>query len=139
MKEAKEVYTIEEVMEKLKIPRKDIIIKAVEDGVFPFPSIKIGKFILFSKTAIDNFLYNRKKTPWEGIRKNINRRRWIPSQTVHLNYPCPIELNEKFNKVIKKINATLPEPLPKGDFIRLAIEEFIERRPEFLDAEDFET
>lgn len=139
-----DVYTIEEVIEKLRIPRKDMLMKAVDNNEFVFPSVKIGKLYLFPKAPIDAFLRGERDTKtgwWKKPRKyptKTRRARWDPANTVYLNYPCPRELNDKFDKVIEMINETLPQKLPKGDFIRLALEEFIERRPEYLDPEDIE-
>lgn len=131
-----DVYTLEEIIEKFGIPPKEKqnIVSEIQKGTFPIPALKIRHKYLFPKKPIDDFLkgYNPQsvRLPWQKKQRG-RPRKWLPTETVHLNFPVPADLNEKFDMICKNINKTISAPLSKGDFLRIAIEEFIERRPEF--------
>ncbi len=117
------------------------IIRQIKGDEFPFPGIKIRNKWYFPKKAVDEFLegFNPRKHKPLWQKKSPGRpRRWNPDEVVHYNQPIPKKLDTLFNKVIYGINDSIPNPITKGDFLRLAIEEFITRRPEYLSQEDLE-
>lgn len=135
----KQAYTLEEVAKILGMEgnrQTDILRKQIQEGTFPFPVLQIRSRYFVSKQAVDDFVKGNKSCRYNQAYNKETRgrpKRWIPSDTVNYNYPIPKELHNKFNKVCEGINKNLPNPLPKGDVLRLAIEEFIDRRPEFLE------
>jgi hypothetical protein len=142
--EQKEVYTLEEVFEMLGInsdSEKASARKDIKNGTFPFPTLYIRNRHLVPKKPIDDFLAGFKpqsyKPPWQQLKKG-RPRKWIPSETTNLNFPVSKNLNNLFEEICNNINKSIPNPLTKGDFLRLAMEEFIERRPEFRNMEEEE-
>lgn len=147
--EKKEVYTLSEVLEKFgiyehyknKTDAELITIRDIKKGEFPLPAIQIKNRWYFPKRPVDDFLNGMKPQnvvpPWLKVKRG-RPRKFIPGEYVNYNYRIPLDLDKKFNMVIKNINEKIPNPMPKGDFLRLAIEEFIDRRPEYQDKEENE-
>ncbi|MFA5629804.1 MAG: hypothetical protein WC958_06160 [Dehalococcoidales bacterium] len=110
-----------------------------ENGQFPFPVIQVNKTErAVPKKPVDDFLNKGKvpraakiMAPW-NTGKPGRTPKWTPGNHINWNYPIPKELNDKFNLVLKNMNKTLTSPIDKGEAIRLAAEEFVQRRPQFL-------
>jgi hypothetical protein len=84
---------------------------------------------------VDRFLEgkpNRTQIPPHKKGKRGAQKKWNPDECIHYNFPVPVDLDERFSQVVDAINEEFDYPLPKSDFQRLAIEEFIQRRPEYM-------
>lgn len=57
---------------------------------------------------------------------------------VNINIPCPKDLYDTFKKVVDKANEMSVVKVTYRDMIYVAMQEFIDRRPEFLDLEEDE-
>lgn len=112
-------------------------------GKFPFPIIQVNvadKAV--PKKPVDDFLergimpkkYSGKSDWIQGKRGPLEK--WTPSNHVNWNLPIMIALNNRFNQVIRNMNKELVSPIDKGDAIRLAAEEFIQRRPQYVYEEE---
>lgn len=130
-----QAYTTKEVSELLGIADNNTVKRSVLEGTFPFPAILIKGKYYYPKKPIDDWLKGKKPQSMEPAydRNKGQKKKWTKENSLNWNYPMPRSLNDKFDKVCQRINETLSTPILKGDFIRVAIEEFIERRPEFLD------
>jgi len=128
-----QVYTVPEVAQMLDWP-KSLAYEALEQGKFPFPVIRLGpKKWVVPKKPVDAFLSGEQpartlRLPWQKGGRG-RPAKWKPSETINYNVPIPIDLHERFTAVCKYINSTITPPLTKGDWIRIALEEFIQRRP----------
>jgi len=100
---------------------------------FPFKVIKVGKNYLVPRKQVDDFLEYGKK-PLDTSRLG-RKRKWFPGEFIFYRFQVPNQLNKQFERVIESINRELPSALNKADFQRIAIIEFIQRRPEFLNNE----
>lgn len=129
-----EVYTLEEVLKILGLNNTKNILEEIKNGEFPFPAININGEYMFPKKPINNFFNGYKVASYKPVRRNIFKgrpRKWKREETKYLNFPVSKKLSKQFNKLSRNINKKLPNPLTKSDFLRLAMEEFIEYRAEF--------
>lgn len=100
---------------------------------FPFKVIKVGKNYLIPRKQVDDFLQYG-KNPID-TRRLGRKKKWIEGEFIFYRFQVPNELNNQFERVIENINRGLPSAINKADFQRIAIIEFIQRRPEFLNIE----
>jgi hypothetical protein len=123
-----QTYTVPEVCEMLGITKTGELYDKIRAGDFPFPVIEYAqnKFIVPRK-PVDAFLRDGKLPNSKG-----NRGRpkiWHKGEFVWWRFEVPIDLAEAFKMVVRHMNKSLSSPLTFNDAKRLAIEEFIERRP----------
>lgn len=121
-------YTVPEVCEMLGIPKNSDVYDKLRAGTFIFPSIEYNpnKFLI-PKKPVDAFLKEGKLPNSKG-----NRGRpkiWHKGEFVWWRFEVPLDLAEAFKIVVQHTNKTLSSPITYNDAKRLAIEEFIERRP----------
>jgi len=138
-----EVYYLYNVGEMLGISKREmerIVEKNFEN--FPFSVLKIHKgdkpHYVVPKKQVDDYLKKGKKPQVSKFNKG-RPAKWHKEEYVTWQYNIPNELNERFDAVILNINKEnlrkYGTVMYKGDFIRLAVEEFIQRRPEYLTCE----
>jgi len=122
------VYGVPEVCQMLGYPEKSRTYDDIRNGKFPFPVLEIrpGQFVVPRK-QVDAFL-ERGKLP-NSINNKGRPKIWFKGEFVWWRFEVPIDLAEAFKIVVKETNKTLSSPLTFNDAKRLAIEEFIERRP----------
>ena len=101
---------------------------------FPFQVMRIGRSLVTPRKPIDDFLEFGRKPRLKD--KRGRKKRWIDGEFLWYRFPVPNELDEQFDLIIKNVNKELPSKMDKADFQRLAIIEFIQRRPEFLNVGD---
>lgn len=136
-----EAYNFYQVCEKMGVKKADAqnIVERNFEG-FPFNVIRTGMkagpnmYIVPRKQVDDFFAYG--KMP--HARKNMGKKDYSHSSTEFRTYTfrVPMWLDEKFNEILRNINLTLSSAVSKEAWVRLALEEFIERRPEFQNKKD---
>ena len=121
-------YTVPEVCQMIGYPEKQHTYDNIRDGKFPFPVLEIrpGQFVVPRK-QVDAFLQEGKLP--NSINNKGRPKIWHKGEFVWWRFEVPIDLAEAFKIVVQHINKTLSSPLTYNDAKRLAIEEFIERRP----------
>jgi hypothetical protein len=120
-------YTVPEVIQMLGLPEK-YAYQQIKQGRFMFPVLEIseGNFRIPRK-PVDAFI-EKGKLP-NSIGNTGRPRIWFKGEYVWWRFEVPIDLAEAFKAVVKHMNKSLSSPLTFNDAKRLAIEEFIERRP----------
>lgn len=129
------VYTVPEVCGLLGIGKVEAY-HMIEQGEFPFPLLRIGeRKWLVPKAPVDRFLKGvanqSQRMPWVAGKRG-RPRKFQRGEYINYNYQVSVETDKRFTAVCNAINQTLASPLSKGDYVRLALNEFIDRRPEFL-------
>ena len=130
-----ETYTLLELSKRLGIPQKDIIEQC---GLrqFPFPAVVVAEKYYFPKKPIDDWIRGIKTSDVNVMRRKNNagaKRKWYDDGHYRTwNYKVPSHLNDQFDIVIENMNRNMDIPLTKQDFVLVCIQEFIERRPEYL-------
>jgi hypothetical protein len=128
---AVEAYNLTEVGKMLGLCKEtiqEIIDRTNAD--FPFTVIKVGRFYLIPKYQVDGFLKDGRVPAPKRVKGTLQR--YDKNTHVTYNYYIPRVLDAKFDTIIKNMNKVLTSPLKKGEMLRIAIEEFVERRPEFM-------
>ncbi len=129
----KETYTISEVSRLLGITIKEIKVE-LEKRTFPFPAIKLKKTYYFPKAPLDAFLRgdNHPSANIYGSKDEVGAKpKWKNREKINWNYPIPRELSDQFDRITQNQNKELMHPLHKGDYVIIAVKEFVERRPEY--------
>ena len=122
-------YTVPEVCQMIGMREKSDTYRKIERGDFPFPVIQIAedKYVVPRK-PVDDFLAGKK--PHFSYNNNKGRPRiWHKGEFVWWRFEVPNDLAEAFKIVVNHMNKSLSSPITYNDAKRLAIEEFIERRP----------
>jgi hypothetical protein len=133
-----QAYSLYEVGEMLGIERStiDLIVKERRFEIIPFSILKFGGMHFCSKKQVDKFIQEGKipkfnKAVW------AKHRTWVPGEYTTWTFKVPKTLTEKFKKICYNMNRESPVKLAVQQYRILAIQEFIDRRPEYLgDDED---
>jgi len=128
----KRVYTPSELAEILGMP-KNALLRAINEGTFPLPVMRFSRYFFIPKAAVDKFLKGRQYIDNDPpTLQEMNRfYKNPPGKTKHLGFQVTRELHEQFNRVCTNINMNLEKPLNKSDFLRIAVQEFVDRRPQY--------
>jgi predicted DNA-binding transcriptional regulator AlpA len=128
-----EVYTIQEICEMFDIDyerQKSTIHQQIKSKRWIFPTIQVGKRFVVSKPLVDKTLRTGKVPNLLGIGRPT---RWYQGEYKEWNFRVSIPMHEAFKVVCENENRKLKElgepPISLGDYRRLAMQEFIERRP----------
>jgi len=134
-------YTIWDVAEKLGIPKAtmmEYVIKGDFREILPDIAskvMKIGTSYVFPKNLLNQYL--KQGMFWNNTNKNGTAgrpARWVEGEYRWVKFRAPNNIYKKFCFMIKKANEMSPgNYMSKGDTYLLAMEEFIERRPELLE------
>lgn len=127
-----EVYTMDQVINILGLYRNEAY-RMLNEGTFPFPAIQLGpKTWRIPKKPVDDFLAGNLprdyKPPWKKGRYGRTPK-WRKGEKVNYNVPIPLTMHQQFTEVCERENKKMISPITKGDWIRLALQEFIDRRP----------
>jgi predicted DNA-binding transcriptional regulator AlpA len=127
-----ETYSADEVITMLKLHRQEAY-EMLNKEEFPFPAIQVSpNSWRIPKKPVDDFLAGNLprnyQPPWHKGRRG-RPPKWKNGEYVHYNFHVPLDLHEVLNEVIEWENKKLPSPMPKGDWLRLALVEFVQRRP----------
>ena len=131
-----ETVTLTEACERLGMRRADAV-EAIKHGRFYFPAVKDHADFLISKRAFNDFLEGKRlkniRNPYRIIDSN-KKSKYSAENTKYMQCPVPIELWEQFTKIWENINKYVLKDtkISKIQLMRIAIEEFVERRPEYL-------
>lgn len=121
-------YTVPEVCQMMGMPEKSDTYRRIRDGRFPFPVIEYaeGKFLVPRKT-VDEFL--QKGNLPTGVQNKGRPPRWVKGQYVNYNFRVPNDIDEQFKAICDYLNSQATMPIGYDDYKRLALREFIARRP----------
>ena len=132
-----QAYNLYQVAEMLGMTKNDMqcIIDRGFEG-FPFSVIKTGmkdgpRMYIVPKHQVDTWL-SKGSVPQPKVGRNTPNKKYPKAEYTRYNLPISRMVDAKLMKVWKGINKELSAPVDKYDLVRLAIEEFIERRPEYL-------
>ncbi len=133
----KQVYTAIEVATMFGMTKQEkaSMTKDLDEGKFPIPAFRIRNRWYFNKKTI-NRLFDGKgdysgDTPTLDEIKSNRFRKEDPAKMASITFKVKRQLNDQFNRVCTNINMEIDKPLNKGDYLRIALEEFIERRPQY--------
>ena len=132
-------YTIWEACDMLGIP-KSTVNHYAEKGDFSellpdiFPKIiRVRDSYLMPKGVFDKYLKNGMY--WVNTNKNgkVGRpAKWVEGKYINFRTKIPNDLNERINYAVNIANSmSAGAHMSKNDTILLAIEEFLQRRPQF--------
>jgi len=121
-----ETYTVPEVCRMMGWHEKNVY-KAIKRGDFPFPLIEFqGKFVV-PKKQVDRFLKEGKMPNFTGTQGRP--KRWVKGEYKWFHFRVPIDLAEEFEAICKYLNSQMDSPIDLDDYRRIAIREFVQRRP----------
>lgn len=124
-------YDVSEVCDMLGM-EKTTALAMIKKNKFPFPVIQVGdKRWVVPRASVDKALKEGKTTDRteEYIKHTSPLKKWYKGEYTNWNFQVPNDLAEAFKIVADEENKQLATPMNYNDFRRLAIVEFIERRP----------
>jgi len=127
-------YTVPEVANLLGdklvgFKEKKNLYNMIDAGRFPFTVYQVGeRKFLVDKRQVDNFLETGKLP---DIYNKGRSKKWHSGEYVNWNFRIPKDLAFSFNALCEYLNSKVVTPLSLNDYRRLAIKEFIDRRPEY--------
>jgi hypothetical protein len=136
-----ECYKFKDAADKLGMTHRQLA-TAIKNGELELPYIKTGpgtQCYRFPKKAIDDFVAGKrpkKKFSWEREQPD-SRVKWLPGE--YTRWPqlnVPNDLHERFETVHKNMEAYFGERILKDDLRRIALKEFLDRRPEYAKEEN---
>lgn len=126
VKRVRETYTVPEVCQMMGW-HKAHVYEHIRKGTFPFPVIEFqGKYVV-SKAAVDRFIKEQKRPNYTGDQGRP--KRWIKGEYKWFHFRVPIDLAEEFEAICKYLNSQMDSPIDLDDYRRIAIREFVQRRP----------
>lgn len=134
-------YTLREVGRELGVPRStmdDCIANGNFKNLLPDIAhliIRVGNSYLINKNTFDKYL--KQGVFWTNTNKNGTAGRpvrWVKDTWKWVRFKFPNSLRAKFKYLVKNANEQSPgNHISLNDAHLLAIEEFIDRRPELME------
>lgn len=132
-------YTIWEACDKLGVPKatvKHYTDKGDFEDLLPdiyHKIIRVGDSYLMPKGFFDKYL--KHGLYWSNTNKNKTAgrpRKWVKGEYKNFRIKIPLELGERLDYAVETANSmSAGVQMSKNDTILLAIEEFLQRRPQF--------
>ena len=122
-----ETYTVPEVCQMMGWSAKSHTYDGIRKNGFPFPVIEFqGKFVV-PKKPVDRFLKEGKRPNYTGVQGRP--KKWVKGEYRWFNFRVPIDLVNEFVAVCEHFNSQMDTPIDLDDYRRIAIREFVQRRP----------
>lgn len=126
-----QTYSLIDVGRMCGIPKSTInhIVEKRQFDRIPFTVIQIANRFVCPKKQVDKF-FEEGKLPNFNKQKTVGRpKKWYTGEYKTYNFPVPMTLHEDFMEVVNRLNKTTSLSLTKRDYIYVAMQEFIDRRP----------
>ncbi len=122
-----ETYTVPEVCQILGIQSKNDAYEMIDKGTFPFSVVQIGpRNWRVHKKQVDKYIATGELPE---LKKTGRPKKWVKGEYIWYKYRVPLELDDEFKAVCEYLNARMDNPADLDDYRRIAIREFVQRRP----------